>query len=606
MRDLFRSEWRRFRRLALGTGIAHLLALALMSRAVDVTELGTQDQAAILFLYMVLALTLAVLQVGSYRSASRWLWLIHRPLAPGRIFAALALSAAAMLGLAILAPLVVFLAGLDALTTHVVDGRHYGAAVHGFAFAAMAWFAGAHACTSRHRAAVAILLAPLMLALQPSSVWALLPLVLACVAWMAFVARHGFRADRDAPIARHGVLLVTALPLQVAFFFLVFHAAKGGIALAGVVSRGNTGRTVATGDPLAAVEAEMRRSRLALWTGGLAGSTDPRVAGWRAQLEDARMAGVAADIERFPVRHQLGNDARPWWDGRRMVKWTFSHDAMMYHGRHPGTGASRGWWGRGGSTSREPFAEVPTGPMTASALYAVNRDTTVQRELVRLPPGERFIGRPTIALDRILLLTDRRLLAFGRPRDTLSLSDAPTLHWAVPIADRGLTPITVDVAEVEDGWLVSLFYFDDREYDGFEFLLRPWQRVVHVDAAGRATPVNVRRDVRDRRVNLGITSPVPVASWWVSPPIYALAHVPDLIDSGSAQRPRLELLPRVPALIGAGAALLVLSTAAAGLWLRRARVTMARRRLWLAACALVGLPAFLSMICLEPRRSRCD
>ncbi len=603
MMDLFRSEWRRIRRLAFGVAVAHLVALGLMSRVADVTELGYQDLFALLLVYMLLSLALAVFQVGSYRQPGRWLWLIHRPLAPGRIFTAIALAGAAAITVAIVLPLAIFLVAIDLLTTHVVDVRHYVAVVHALAFAMMAWFAGAHACTSRHRLAAAVLLAPLMLTLHPASAWALLPLLLVCVAWLAFVARHGFRANRDAPLASHRVLLLTALPLQVAFFFLLFHLTKGGIALADVVSRGTSARTVRSTDAAVDIEAHMRRIGLESWSEALAPSTDQRAAAWRAELPMARLTGLMPDIKRFPVRHQVGSVARPWWDGRRNVKWTFSHDAMMYHGRQPGTGVSRGWWGKAGFSSREPFAEMPVGTMTASSLHVISRDTLRQREVVRLPLGEWFTGSPARSGNRVFLLTNLRLHSYEWMRDTMRADMNPTLEWTLPLEDRGLLPMTVDIAEVSDGLLVSLFYFDDWEYDGFEFLLHPWQRVLHVDPSGHSTLVSERSDVRNRQVSIGAKSSVPVVSWWVSPPLYVLAHVTDLLDTGLTQPPRFALLPREKALRVAALLLLLVSVAGAWVWLRQARVTRARRRVWLATCALLGVPALLSLMCLEPRGS---
>ena len=174
MNDLFHSEWRRFRRLSLFVASGHGLALLLLSRVADVPQLGYEDQGIMLGVYMLLGLALALLQVGSYRQTSRWMWLIHRPLPPARIFAALSLSALAQLSVAVVAPLLVFLITTDAITTHVVDSHHYVSIFHALAFAMMAWLAGAHACTSRHKAAVVVLLMPLMLALQLASVWWLL------------------------------------------------------------------------------------------------------------------------------------------------------------------------------------------------------------------------------------------------------------------------------------------------------------------------------------------------------------------------------------------------------------------------------------------------
>lgn len=602
MNDLIRSEWRRFRRLSLIVALCHGLALLLMSRVVDVPQLGSENQGMMLALYMLLALALALLQVGSYRQTSRWLWLIHRPLPPARIFAALALSALAQLSVAVLAPLLVFLVATDAFTTQVVDGRHYVAAFHALAFAMMAWLAGAHACTSRHRAAVAVLLAPLMLALHLASVWWLLLPVLACLAWLVFVARHSFRADRDAPIARHGVLLLTALPLQLGFFLLVFHLSKTGLELVELLGS-SPGRTVLATDPDVDVDAMLRSFSQTFLAKGLEGSRDPRAAAWREQLPLLEMAVVAPDIERFPIRHQLGNLTQPWWDDQRSIQWTFSHDRMQFHGRDPRSGATFGWWGTRGIGSPEPFAEVPASGMTRTVLYAMDHEAQRQHELVRLPAGEWFMGRPVHALDRVLVQTNKRLLAYRPDREALSPFAPPKLDWQLPLAEGEPPPIQADIAELLDGWLVSLFYFDAWQFDGFESLTNPWQQVVHVDADGRATVVGERRNIRDHRVSLGGSAAVPVASWWLSPPLYALAHVPDLLDTGLTQPARFEPLPRVPLFYPLALALMLVSLAAGHGWLRGTQVGTSRRRLWLVSCALLGMPAFLSLICLEPRRT---
>ncbi len=605
MNDLFRSEWRRFRRLSMIVALGHGLALLLLSRVVDVPQLGYEDQGVMLAVYMLLGLALALLQVGSYRRTSRWLWLIHRPLPPARIFAALALSALTQLSVAVLAPLLVFLIATDAITTHVIDSCHYVAVFHALAFAMMAWLAGAHACTSRHKAAVAVLLAPLMLALHLASVWWLLLPVLACLAWLVFVARNSFRADRDAPIARHSVLLLTALPLQLAFFLLVFHLSKTGLALVDLLGR-SPGRTVLTTDTDIDVDAYLRSLRQASLARGLEGSRDPRAAVWREQLPLLEVAGLSPDIGRFPVRHQFGNVTQPWWDDKRNIKWTFSHDRMQFHGRDPTSGDTRGWWGTGGiSEPQASFAEVPALGMTRTMLYDIDDESQSQHELVRLPAGEWFVGRPVRALDRVLLLTNQRLLAYRKDREALSAFAPPKLDWQLPLAKGEPTPLHVDIVELLDGWLVSLFYSDAREFEGFESFTSPWEQVVYIDADGQATVVGERRDIRNHRVSFVGSVTVPVASWWVSPPLYALAHLPDLLDTGLTQPPRFELLPRVPLFYPLALALMLVSLAAGYVWLRGTQVGTARRILWLVSCMLLGVPALLSLICLEPRKTPC-
>ena len=604
MNDLIRSEWRRFRRLSLIVALCHGLALLLLSRVVDIPQLAYEDQGIMLGLYMLLGLALALLQVGSYRQTSRWLWLIHRPLPPARIFAALALSALAQLSVAVLAPLLFFLVATDAITTHVVDSCHYVAIFHALAFAMMAWLAGAHACTSRHKAAVVVLLAPLMLALHPASVWWLLLPVLVCLAWLVFVARHSFRADRNAPIARHGVLLLTALPLQLAFFVLVFQLSKTGLALVDLLGR-NPGRTVLTTDTDIDVDAYLRSLTQASLARGLENSNDPRAAVWREQLPLLEVAGLSPDIARFPVRHQLGNIAQPWWDDKRNIKWTFSHDRMQFHGRDAASGETRGWWGTSGIIAPQAFAEVPAFGMTRAMLYAIDDESQSQHELVHLPEGEWFVGRPVRALDRVLLLTNQRLLAYRKDREALSAFAPPKLDWQLPLADSEPAPLHVDIVELLDGWLVSLFYSDAREFDGFASLTSPWEQVVYVDANGQATVVGERRNIRGKHVSFVGSVTVPVASWWVSPPLYALAHLPDLLDTGLTHPPRFEPLPKVPLFYPLALTLMLISVVAGYGWLRGAKVSHSRRSLWLVSCALLGIPAFLSLICLEPRGTRC-
>ncbi len=137
MNDLIRSEWRRFRRLVLTVTIVHGLALLLMSRTANLLQLAFWDHTVFLAVYMLLGLVLGAAQVGSYRPSSKWVWLIHRPLAPARIFTALAVSALVMLGIAVVAPLVIFLVATDVITTQVVDVRHYVALFHLLSFTMM-------------------------------------------------------------------------------------------------------------------------------------------------------------------------------------------------------------------------------------------------------------------------------------------------------------------------------------------------------------------------------------------------------------------------------------------------------------------------------------
>lgn len=603
MFDLFRSEWRRFRRLTLVVLSVHALALFTLSRAVDVAQLGYEDHLVLLVVYLLLGLGLAVMQVGSYRQPSRWLWLVHRPLAPARIFGALALAALAQVALAIAAPLLALVLLTDAFTSQVIDVRHYLAVLHVLAFTMLAWLAGAHACTARNRLVVLVLLAPLLLGVGLASGWALLPIVLAWVLWLALVAGAGFRADRRAPIRNHGILLLTALPLQLAFFLLAYQASRAGVEFVRMLASGSPGQTVLEGDPDVDVEAMVHSMGVRFMARGLEQSTDPRAASWREQLPLLEMAGVAPDIERFPVRHQLSNVGQPWWDPERGTLWTFSHDRMQYLGRDPLKGDAAGWWGTGGAAAGGRYDHVPLVAMTRDTLYAVDQELQRQRAIVQLPPGEWFLSRPAHALDHRLLLTNRRLLAYRSDRSDASPLAPPDLAWEVPLSQRQPV-VDVSMAELLDGWLVSVFYDDRPDYPGFERWRDPWQQVIHVAADGRTTVVGERHGIHDFTVSRGGPALLPPASWWLSPLLYGIARLPDALLDAGRTRPPGPWLPALRQLVPIALVLLVLSLLGALAWMRGTRATPARRAFWLASCGLLGVPALLSMVCLEPRIPR--
>jgi hypothetical protein len=337
---------------------------------------------------------------------------------------------------------------------------------------------------------------------------------------------------------------------------------------------------------------------------GLDGSRDPRAASWREQLPLLDVVDLLPDLERFPVRHQISNVGAPRWDDERGVEWTFSHDRMLFHGRDPKTGAEHGWWGTNGAVAPQPFDEMPLIDMTRGTLFAIDDQTQRQHELVRLPAGEWFVGKPTRALDRLFVQTNKRVLAYAPDRQAASPLAPPLLDWQLVLPEGDTRPVAVSVAELLDGWLVSLFHYAGPEFAGFESLVPHAQQVVHIGADGVATGVG-ERAIRDHEITLGGSPAVPQASWWLSPLLYTLGRWPaSTLDTGLTRPPRLAALPEVPLFYPLAAVLMLISLALAAWWLRGAPVGAARRRLWLATCALIGLPAFFSLVCLEPRAPR--
>ncbi|MGA7296170.1 MAG: hypothetical protein WBW92_01500 [Rhodanobacteraceae bacterium] len=606
MKDLIFSELRRFRWLALMAFSVHFLALVFFNRVGDLLQQPFTESLPMLFICMAAGLVFAIVQVGSYRKPSQWAWLMHRPLAPARIFSALAVSALILLGFVIFVPMLLLLLGTDLFTSRVVDLRHYLMIVHVLAFAMMAWMAGAHACVSRSRLAVAVLFAPLLLALHLVSTLALLIPVSIALAWLTFITLKSFRANRAAAIRSNGTLLLTALPLQVGLFMFcvaVWRMAfvTGGILL-GVDPR-NTDFPPRGG--LIATERAKPNKEIEF---GLKTSKDPRAASWREQLPLLDPVRIGPDLRRFPVRQSMSNLQLPtgWYDEKRNIKWTFSHDDMLFHGRNPESGAPKGEFGLGGAGEHTPFKAVPvvskSGDMlTRDALYGLDKEAQTLTLRLTLRHGEQFTNTPQREFNRVLLLTNQRLIALREDERAAATIKPLIQDWDIALPKGPQHLDGAAVAQLMDGWLVSFVYDNGMRQIGFSqfnVAVNPWQQVDFIDAAGKASVVGERRIKPDYPAMHG-------SDWWLSPPLDVLTTVPEAsLNKGLTWPMPFKLLPHARVLYFAALGMLLLSIALAWWWLRGTRASRSRRVVWLASCALLGLPALLSLFVLEPRESR--
>lgn len=603
MKDLMISELRRFRWLALVASATNLLLLLFLNRVSDLLQMSFVDALPMLFIYMAVGLALALAQVGSYRGPSQWAWLMHRPLAPARIFGALSLSALLLLALVLLLPMLLVLLGTEVLTTRVVDLRHYLMLAHLLMFALMAWMAAAHACITRSRAAIAVLFAPFLFALHMASTLVLLLPVSLGLAWLIWITLRSFRANRDAAIAGTATLLATALALQIGIFLVCVALWKllfvtGGILLG--TDPLNTDFPPKGG--LIATERAEPNAEIVL---GLAGSADPRAASWRAQLPLLEPMRIRPSLARFPVRQQLSNIRLPtgWYDKDRNVFWTFSHDAMLFVGRNPESGAAHGIFGRGGAGNNERFDSIPVVTesgdlMTAQALYGIDKDTQSVELRLALDAGEMFTSAPQRGFNRLVVLTNQRLLVLREDQRAAAWIKPLLPDWEAPLPHGPQHLESVALVELMDGWLLSFVYGDGMRQIGFsqfQTVAEPSQEVLFVDADGQASRVG------ERRINADFPA-LYRSSWWLSPPLDVLRMLPEAtLDKGLTWPLELTPWPRVPALHIAALLLLLLSTATAWRWLRNSRVPAGRRRVWLASCALIGLPALISLVLLEPQ-----
>ncbi|WP_409265837.1 hypothetical protein [Massilia sp. BHUDP2] len=217
MKELFLSECRRFRNLALIAAAVLLVLLQLAIRMADPLQQRWQVQMIMFLAIAAMGLAFAVVQFSGYRQPSRWLWLMHRPLARGRIFGALALASLVLLGVAVGLPALLAVAGTDYFTGDTIDTRHYLIPLHLLLASYTAWLAGCYLVLCGRRSAFVVLFVPNVLVLHLASGAALLVPAMIGLASMAALAYTAFRPDHTGPPAGAGAHLASAIPLVLGF-----------------------------------------------------------------------------------------------------------------------------------------------------------------------------------------------------------------------------------------------------------------------------------------------------------------------------------------------------------------------------------------------------
>lgn len=601
MKDLYLSEIRRFRNAALIYAAVHLILQLFINRIMDVPQQRWERHMVMLAPYFVSGLGFALYQFGSYRQPSRWLWLLHRPLPRAAIFGAIALASVTLILCAVGLPALLVLGGTDWFSERSVDARHYLMVLHVALITMIAWLAGTIVVLNRSKSAIVILVVPALLLGHLASAAVMLAPTLLCVALLGFVAYCSFKPDRAAPPDSTAALVATALPLQLGFYFVLLWSGSVLFQLGQIAADVHPlNRAVA---PAGGFTESTRAEGPEIFLAGLAATNDPRAPQWRRQLRMLKVGAIDPARRQFPVRHQASNqDALNWDDDKRHVEWTFSHDAMRFHGRDSHTGKDAGWLGLGGLGDAGAFPAVPVLPeqsriMTPQQLYAWDEATQQVHQLISLKAPEVLAGIPTRIGKHAYVLTNLRLIAYEPPAEGAApamLREAFSVALPGPFNDLD----RVAIADLLDGTLLS-FNYGRHMVEGETGSA---QTVMLVDPAGAAQVVGRR----------ALAHEFPLLfehkEWWPSPALHALLAVPDLLlDKGivldrGLQRYSNQLQRPRPLQVVLAAALMALLSAGAGwAWLRAARVGQRRKAGWMAACLLLGAPALLSLMLLQPR-----
>ncbi|MET0256489.1 MAG: hypothetical protein ABW193_11855 [Luteibacter sp.] len=599
MRDLFKAEWLRYRLWTPIYAVAHLLALAFFMRLVDMGQQPLNVFRIIGACYVLSGILLGLHQYGTWRRPNQWLNLLHRPLAPRRIAAALLGAGVVAIVSGVVLPIAIALAWQAWGTAHVVDLRHLLMPIAAGLLACAGYLAGAYGVLADRRyASCALVFLFWLFAAQASGPQLLVVQGIAC-AWLLALVLVAFRPDLGTAPRSPAAVALTAVPVQMtAYLLLLLVGFVGELAW---IMQGTHPVNMTTPPHGGFVETERMSGRDRMLA-GLDGATIEQAPVWREQVALSDVHEIDRELPGVAARQEMSNTAPTAFDdAEARLRWTFSHDRMRFEGARLTDGRHAGERGIGAEDAAFSAIATPAGALPGMgkgdvALLAgptlYQYVASVGRIIPRLTvdDGERLLGTQALG-GSLVAVSDRALYVF----DGRHLLDAPApvrprQRVAIPGSPGDQT--RTDMVELVDGYLIS-FTFSRRAFDMLG--APPYQTLLWVDDTGKVVPIATR----------ALNADFPVfyryRSWWASPLLYTLRERATAWFATPTPY-REYATPAVPSSMRWLAAALSLVSAVSGAWLAWRRALSLRARLtWTIACAVVGLPALASLVLIVPR-----
>jgi hypothetical protein len=591
MFDLFKAELFRFRYWALAYLLAHGAVMAFFGRVTDLLQQDPMVVQGVTAAYGVSGVLLGLYQMSSYRRPNRWLNLIHRPLDPRRIAGALVGAAGALIAVALVLPWLVMLSVQDLASSRVVDSRHWLLPPAIFLIGFAAYLAGAYAVLGVRRYAALVLILPALLAFSNATGLGAIAVQALVAAWLLYLVLSAFKPNPTELPRRAPELIATAVPVQLAIYLVIL--AVGGIVFQlGWIMAGT--HPLNSTPPKGGFIEAARGEGPDVLAAGLEGKGDPQSRLWREQARISDAFKLQLGFDALPVRGELTNSVPiRFADEERGVEWTFSHDSMRFEGRKAVGGAPYHSLGLGeaGEAFERPPVSVGEGTFVdARSVASFDPDLELILLRITVPAGETVAAAPVAVGESIALLTDKAVYFYDG--HVLEADDREfPMRQRVPLQGKIGNLERIDLIELLDGYLVSqVFGRGDQDGAGI-----PVQHLVKTDGEGRVAAV-ARRPLRTDFPELARFKYL-----WLSP---AMSAVHDrAIDLFAADSPLQAHEPADPpsSVWTLALALALISLAGAWWWGGRVGLGRPRRFGWALASALVGLPAFLSLILFHPR-----
>lgn len=496
MFEIYKSEFQRYR---LWAGIATILLLGLFGFISKIKPFLDPDQGQTAMTYLVLISAGAMfgfIQMLLHRRANHWTYLIHRPLAPWRIYLGIALAGITVVAIVILVPWFIMVGGLDAFSSIVVDKRHYTWVVFLLFCVFTSYLVGSLAALNPSKGSMLLAITLIWLMdTQPENDFMLFFPMIVAISFLMILNSLSFKPDLSTYVKRPWAVAIMVVPMSLALTYglsisttAYYHIPK---FIMGTHPDNNPVEgTVSYLWSLNAAE------QIAY---ALEGASHPLAEHYTKQAELADFSYINVEEWAYPRRGQLYTMDLQYAlapSGTNSV-WQFSHDDMLLIGHGKTDQKPVGVLGKNGfidtiesATPADRFAVVP---VMAGDKFLMTRDTIYQLDFAerhmsikhQLSGDEKYLGQPQLRDDFVAIVTNKRTLMFDRrvltDDDGIAEPDYIVEHPAHPDAFQ-----YIDTYRLVDGFL--LLYRSNHMF-GFD---KPGSQVIHARLGGEAELIHAR------------------------------------------------------------------------------------------------------------------
>ncbi|MDT8399699.1 MAG: hypothetical protein RQ899_13910 [Pseudomonadales bacterium] len=459
MLNLFKTEMIHYWKWTTGFMVLHLLVLYYLNFLG--VNLYKPPQAMLLLLgMMIIALVGGAVQILLRRKPSEWAYLLQRPLSEKRIFLALAAAGCCHILIIALVPGLVMMIMQVGSSPYIIESRHFALLIFNIQPVLIGYFLGCFVAMSPNRLGLFALAGALVFINVYMNSWIayFAPFMLAASMALAYLA---FKADLSRPYRHPVALVLTELPIQfgllwgLAMLMMIFLELQW-------AANGSPTRDPRPGTDFYYLQMTPEDKMQA----ALAASDDPRASFFSQQVTLGEITAVR-QRERLshPQRNQFPvlDSNLLLLDEERGIRWSFSHNTMLFEGRNINSNEAVGWLGSEGfaesRVSAKPFISVPW--VTANQ-FVISDDTLYQVDWNQQAfytryvndQGGRFSDSLGVTENITTLLSEGSVFIFNS-RELLDHDIAlkPVAEMTLPV-DEGQFGNFMHILELIDGYLV--------------------------------------------------------------------------------------------------------------------------------------------------------